>query len=187
MHSWRVLILPYLEHRELYDKYDFTQPWNSEANLRLAKEMPRVFAFHGEYKPGVVTTNYLAVVGKNTVWPGVSTTANDGITDDLSSTIMIVENIGEETHWMEPRDLHVDSMSFEVNHPKGVSSKYETPAVAMLDGSLRKLEVELPSDVFKAMLTVNGGEPLAATGDTWRLLFDGRSRQERPLKEESQR
>jgi hypothetical protein len=36
MHSWRVLILPYLEENELFEKYDFTQPWNSEANLRLA-------------------------------------------------------------------------------------------------------------------------------------------------------
>ncbi len=57
MHSWRVLLLPFVEGAELYAAYDFAQPWNSEANLRLAEQMPPIYAFHGEYAPGVVTTN----------------------------------------------------------------------------------------------------------------------------------
>jgi Protein of unknown function (DUF1559) len=179
IHSWRVLILPYLESQELFKRYDFTQPWNSEANLRLATEMPRTYAFHGEYEAGTVTTNYLAVVGANTVWPGASSRTTDEITDQHSTTIMLVENAGENVHWMEPRDLHVDSMSFVVNNPKGVSSKYLAPAVAMLDDSLRRLEDELPESVFRAMLTVNGGELIESTGKGWRLLPDGRLREER--------
>ena len=31
-HSWRVLILPYLEENELYNAYDFSQPWDSPRN-----------------------------------------------------------------------------------------------------------------------------------------------------------
>ena len=178
IHSWRVLLLPYLEKQELFDRYDFTQPWNSEANLRLAEEMPAVYAFHGSYEAGVVTTNYLAVVGENTVWPGSSYRKAGEVTDEQASTILIVENVGEEVHWMEPRDLHVDSMSYQVNHSKGVGSKYLAPAVVMLDGSLRRLENELPDDVFWALLTVNGGEPLTSAGDSWRLLKDGRLRTE---------
>src|SRR5436190_7601184 len=27
MHSWRVLILPFMEQKPLYDKYDFNEPW----------------------------------------------------------------------------------------------------------------------------------------------------------------
>lgn len=185
-HSWRVLILPYLEEQELFDRYDFTQPWNSAANLNLATEMPPVYAFHGEYNPGVVTTNYLAVVGENTVWPGASPRTADEVTDQHSTTIMLVENAGENVHWMEPRDLHADSMSLVVNDPKGVSSKYLAPAVAMLDDSLRRLEDELPENVFRAMLTVNGGERIESTGDGWRLLPDGRLRVERGVSAEAQ-
>ena len=181
MHSWRVLILPYLEEQELFNRYDFSQPWNSEANMRLASEMPSIYAFHGEYKPGTVTTNYLAVVGENTVWPGASPRATDEITDDLSSTILIVENAGEDVHWMEPRDLHFNSMSLAVNDPKGVSSKYLAPAVVMLDDSLLRLEDDLTKNVLRAFLTVNGGERLESTSDGWRLLADGRLREERAV------
>src|SRR5438105_1376638 len=37
MHSWRVLILPYLERNDLYQQYDFNEPWNGPHNSRLAE------------------------------------------------------------------------------------------------------------------------------------------------------
>src|SRR5262245_48274907 len=40
MHSWRVLILPYLGWEDLFRRYDFSQPWDSPANARLQSEMP---------------------------------------------------------------------------------------------------------------------------------------------------
>lgn len=139
MHSWRVLILPFLEEQELYDKYNFAQSWNSDDNLKLAAQMPTIFSFHGEHRPGTVTTNYLAVVGEYTLWPGKSTRLTQDITDEHSATIMIVENIGENVHWMEPRDLSYKTMSYRINSPNGVSSKYLAPAVVLLDNSLRRL------------------------------------------------
>ena len=42
-HSWRVFLLPYLGHRDLFDQYDFSQPWDSAKNLRLLDKMPAVF------------------------------------------------------------------------------------------------------------------------------------------------
>lgn len=179
MHSWRVLLLPYLEQQNLYDRYDFSQPWNSPTNRRLEHEMPAVFAFHGDYQPGLVTTNYLAVIGEETAWPGARSRLDSEITDDPAATILVVENRDAGVHWMEPRDLHLDLMRMELDHPEGVGSKYLAPAVVMVDGSLRRLEQKLPPDVFRAMLTANGGEPIEATGETWRLLIDGRAREER--------
>ena len=35
MHSWRVLILPYLDQQQLYDQYDFSEPWNGPNNQQL--------------------------------------------------------------------------------------------------------------------------------------------------------
>src|SRR5437867_4482802 len=32
MHSWRVMILPYMERKGLYDKYDLNEPWNGPNN-----------------------------------------------------------------------------------------------------------------------------------------------------------
>lgn len=45
-YSWRVAILPYLGYHELYASFDFTQPWDSEANKKAAATMPVVFEYH---------------------------------------------------------------------------------------------------------------------------------------------
>ncbi|HAY78713.1 MAG TPA: hypothetical protein DCY79_02770 [Planctomycetaceae bacterium] len=182
MHSWRVLILPFLHHRRLYDRYDFSQPWNSKANMRLATEMPEVYAFHGEYEEGVVTTNYLAVVGESTFWPGAMSRRSAEITDEEDTTIMLAENWGQHIHWMEPRDLDLETMSLEVDDPQGISSKYLAPAVVMMDSQVVKLRPDLRRDALRALLTVNGGEPLLVK-DHGYLLDDGRDREERPAEE----
>ncbi|MEO8497518.1 MAG: DUF1559 domain-containing protein, partial [Planctomycetota bacterium] len=40
MHSWRVLILPYLNEDGLYRRYNFDEPWDGPNNLQLAGHMP---------------------------------------------------------------------------------------------------------------------------------------------------
>jgi uncharacterized damage-inducible protein DinB len=72
---------------------------------------------------GTVTTNYLAVVGDNTLWPGATRRTSAEVTDDHSTTIMLVENVGENIHWMEPRDLGADTMSLEANNPRGMGRR----------------------------------------------------------------
>ncbi len=43
LHSWRVLILPYINEQALYEQYDFSVPWNSPHNSRLNDRMPDMF------------------------------------------------------------------------------------------------------------------------------------------------
>ena len=42
-HSWRVLLLPELGYQELYEQYDFAEPWDSETNRKVLSQMPPVF------------------------------------------------------------------------------------------------------------------------------------------------
>ena len=176
-HSWRVLLLPYLGHEDLYRQYDFNEPWNGPHNRRLAGQMPQVYALHGEYHPGRSTTNYLAVVGPETVWPGSGQRTEQDVTDGPSNTVLIVENLGMGVHWMEPRDLSLSGMSFEINSPDGISSKYVDPAVVLLDARVRRLRQDLQPATLKAMLTIAGGERISEGPDGWSMLRDGRDRE----------
>lgn len=174
--SWRIVLLPYLEQDDLHKRYDFAEAWDGPNNRALAPQMPKTFAFHDSYQPGLTTTNYLAVVGRETVWPEKATRTFKDVKDGTSSTILIVENRGEGIHWMEPRDLSFAGMSFKVNDPAGVSSKYLDPAVVMLDGSLHKLKKDLAAETLKALLTIGGGEKVGQEDGGWALLRDGRDR-----------
>ena len=77
-HSWRILILPYIEAEGLFEEYGFSEPWDGPNNRQLAGRMPRLYAFHGDERPGNTTTNYLAVIGPETAWPGASTVSIGG-------------------------------------------------------------------------------------------------------------
>ncbi len=181
MHSWRVLILPYIEGDHIYKRYDFHEPWDGPNNRKLASEMPRTFAFHHEEnRKGNTTTNYLAVVGPETAWPGAKTLSSKDVTDGTGTTILIVENDGAGIHWMEPRDLSFADMDFTPGSPNGVSSPYKVHSVVTLDGQVRALRKTLMPGTLRALLTARGGERIEDGEAGWEVIEDGR---DRPLRE----
>jgi hypothetical protein len=176
--SWRVLLLPYIEQRELHDDYHLDQPWDGPHNRTLADRMPRMYAFPDTFKEGRKVANYLAVVGPETIWPG-DKPRSELPSDGTSSTILVVENHGLDVPWIEPRDLALADMSFELQHPHGISSRYKAPAVLMADSSVRTLGPRIDPRALRALLTADGGEELNDTGGQWRVIEDGRDREKR--------
>jgi hypothetical protein len=67
-------------------------------------------------------------------------------------------------------------MDFRIDHPEGVSSWYESPAVVNVDGSVRRLSKEMAPDALRAALTVAGGEQLSTDTSVWTVIADGRDR-----------
>jgi Protein of unknown function (DUF1559) len=43
MHSWRVLILPFLAQQELYRAYNFDEPWNGPNNRNLESRIGNIY------------------------------------------------------------------------------------------------------------------------------------------------
>jgi len=170
------LLLPYLDHGDLYARYRFDEPWNGPNNRQLAKNMPQIYAFHGHHRKDDPTAAYLAVVGTQTVWQSHSPVTGKEITDDPEGTVLLVENLGLGIPWMEPRDLGFDAMEWRIGSPRGVSGPYEDPAVATIAGRVIRLKPDLDREEFRAMLTIRGGESLRGQGALWDHLEDGRDR-----------
>jgi hypothetical protein len=175
-HSWRVLILPYLEEKETYKAYNFNEPWDGPNNSKLAKRIPSQYVFHGFKTPQTTTTNYLAVVGEETLWPVAKRINFKDVKDGSGNTICVVENRGANIHWMEPRDLSFDSMDMKIPSPNGVSSPYSVAGVLMAGGSLSSLSDSASPQTLRAMLTIAGGETLETDDNGWRVMEDGRKR-----------
>src|SRR5689334_22115089 len=101
MHSWRVLILPFLDQKAIYDRYRFDEPWDGPNNRKLHDLVVSAYACPSHPNPGHATT-YVAVVGPETAWPGAESRRLDEITDGHDRTIRVVEIASPSIHWMEP-------------------------------------------------------------------------------------
>lgn len=164
MHSWRVLILPYIEHKPLYKLYDFNDPWDGPRNRLLAKSIPLCYQCPSDPAlPGTANTSYVAITGPQTLWAGDTAAEFEDISDGTSNTLAVVEIAGSGINWMEPRDLPFSALNLGVNAPRGggISSTHPGAAnVVFCDGSTRTVQSNIPVDVLKAFATKSGGETL---------------------------
>ncbi len=163
MHSWRVMILPFLGQEALYRKYRFDEPWDGPNNRRLVDAVIEVFSCPAENGSPSTMTNYLAVIGPHTAWPGTRSTRLDDFANGTSNTLLVVEVADSGIHWMEPRDLHVVQMAPTVNSEAGQGISCAHPGganVAFADGSGRFLPEGVSREELRALLTIAGGEPM---------------------------
>jgi Protein of unknown function (DUF1559) len=165
MHSWRVLILPYMEQQALYERYNFNEPWDGPNNRKLHNVIMKSYCCPSRSdKQPKTETNYVVVVGPQTMWPGDKATKLTDVKDGTSNTIMLVEFHDSGIHWMEPRDLHTVQMPMAINAPRGqgICSLHPHGANAILaDGSVRFLSDKTPPDALRAALTIAGSEKTA--------------------------
>src|SRR5262249_36007642 len=115
IHSWRVLILPFLENTALYDRYSFDEPWDGPNNSKLHNEL--VHAYSCPSRPGRQPrgeTSYVVVVGLETAWPGEKTVKMSDFKDGTSNIILVAEMANSGIHWMDPRDLDFGQMPMAV-------------------------------------------------------------------------
>lgn len=143
-YSWRVAILPFLDHQVLYQQYKMDEPWNSKANLAVMRQMPEVYR-HSKDGDDSFKTAYYAIVGERTGFGR----AEEGIairsfTDGTSNTLMVVES-KQGIPWTKPSDL-----AFEEDGALPGLGGFEKEGffAAFADGSVQLI----PSDYDEASL-----------------------------------
>jgi len=165
LHSWRVLLLPYLDQRDLFDRVRLDEPYDSPWNRTLFEsvKMPPVFWCPSD-KENRTDANYVLVVGPRTISNGPNSVRMKDITDGASNTIAVVETYDFCVRWYEPRDLPADRMSFKINDPEyiGIASRHVGGAqVAFADQKTRFLPNDIDPRMVEAMTTINGGEDVS--------------------------
>ncbi len=165
MHSWRVLLLPFLDHAPLYNRYRFDEPWDGPNNKKLADTILAIYNCPSDDHGGTGTpstmTNYVAIVGSETAWPESGTTTFKDFSDGVPNTLLVVEVANSGIHWMEPRDLHLLQMAPTINAKsgQGISSRHTGGAnVLAADGSTRFIPDRLSAEDLRAWLTAHGAD-----------------------------
>lgn len=107
LHSWRSLILPFLDEDAIFDMIDFDHPWDSESNMKIWSHRPSVYS-SADCDPPL--TQIMAVVGSETIWPNSQQRAWTEITSGTSFTIAAVRANNWTANWMQPSDPDVDAL-----------------------------------------------------------------------------
>ena len=161
LHSWRVLILPYLEEIALYKTIDLSKPWNHPDNLKLASRMPDVFKCPSDKSRfSDQTTTFVAVVGKNTAWPLGTPVKVSDISDGMANTLLVVESTSSRVHWMAPFDPTIESIVPVAKNGAtlllGSEHAGDISNCVFCDGHVKGLRNDLSAAKLRALVTING-------------------------------
>lgn len=181
MHSWRVLIVPFIEKNWFADMYNWREPWDSPHNQRLHRqfiieddgygqrrdvtEVGRIYRCPGApASQSATSTNYVMIVDtqapplvsadRRSGWGGVAYYPPSG------GSIVVVEIANSDIHWMEPRDLSLGEMSMRINDSAepGISSHHVGGAFVMMDnGTVSFLDESSTRERIKGMLKRSSG------------------------------
>jgi hypothetical protein len=180
-HSWRVMILPWLEEMEIYRAYDFSQPWDSPKNKALLDKMPAVYRDpkYGDTKDNF--THYAALVGPGAVFrpegakqiDPANPPFNSGgmglasITDGTSNTVMISSvEPQRKLPWTKPEDIDVGAAFKGVGQPGGIAAPYlfrgpgggKAAPFLFADATVRMIGASVNPKTLAALITRAGGE-----------------------------
>jgi hypothetical protein len=160
LHSWRVLILPYIEERELYEQFKLDEPWDSPHNIRLLEKMPVLYAAPGrkaKKMPPYHTVCHV-FVGKGTPFEAGTRLRLSLVDfpDGMSNTFLIVE-AGKPVPWTKPEELCYD--------PDGPLPELDCIfkdcfRAAMAAGFSRWISKQTSEATLRAAITRNGKKPL---------------------------
>ena len=151
LHSWRTLILPFIDEQPTYDGIDLSKPWNDPANAAAYEMCPDVFRCPSSHLPAKYTT-YMAIVGPDGRFCASKMKRTPGATSGAATLMVIEVSRKDAVHWMDPRD--VDGrfvLNFgaeaELSHTGGTQAAFG-------DGSVRFLSEQLTQQERLAMISV---------------------------------
>ena len=167
MHSWRVLILPFLEQGALYKQYRFDEPWNGPNNSRMADQIPSIYRCpsfspqhdrNAEPTDSALHTPYVVLCDENTPFPGSRAMSISEIKDGASETLAVAEVDSECVPWMAPRDIDVAGFARVLNKSKHRRQHTGGLHAAMVNGTVRFISQTIDRDMLHQLSTASGGE-----------------------------
>lgn len=151
LHSWRTLILPYLEEATLFKKIDLTKPWDDPVNAAAAKAIVPVFECPSAAVERPRTT-YFAVVTPNSCLRADSPRRLSDIKDKSKAILVIEVDADHAVPWVQPVDAD-EQLFFATTQ----SERHSHPGIfhaVFADGHVEAISTETPPEELREMLGI---------------------------------
>jgi hypothetical protein len=155
--SWRVQLLPYLGHKELYSKFRLNEPWDSNHNSTLLAHIPSVYQSPERFDE---RTNYLVPVGSSTAFARARPLLPSNLQDGAANTVFVVEaDDALAVPWTQPTDYSLDARNLVKNLG---SLRGNSFYVLWGNGDVGRVLSKANAKHVRAMYSVDGGEDFIA-------------------------
>jgi len=167
LHSWRVMLLPYLDEEDLYNEIDRSVAWDDPINAAVFfRRMPTVFQHPNATERGTYNqSGYYLVTGPGTLFPASGPLGPNDIIDDPTQTILVIEAKPSilPGSWAEPIDVDYAAMQGNIGGNPGteVGGLLDNgAAMATTDARGHFLPNTTDPMILRALITPRGGERL---------------------------
>lgn len=159
LHSWRTLLLPYMDRKDLYDQLDLSKAWDDPVNAEVFKqhaESVRIYQCPSSTGP-LGHTVYLGLVGEDRALHPQRGRPFRELEDGTSKTLVVIEVAPESAvPWMAP----VDS---DGRHLVDLTDDSPAPHTGgghglFADGSLRFMGADTSVARRKGLITIAGDD-----------------------------
>lgn len=159
LHSWRTLILPFLDEKPLYDKIDLSKPWDDPANVEAYQTDLGFFRCPSAVLEPTQTT-YLAVVTPDSCLRPTEPRTISEIIDGASETLLAIDVAAKHAvHWMSPVDA--DERIVLGFGPESEDSHMGGVHVLFADGETMFLSGDTPAAERRAMISAAGNDQIS--------------------------
>ena len=180
MHSWRVLITPWLDDFPFFSGYDRNEPWDGPNNRRLGDDMPdswrrstppnespgkpfQYVLYPSWYRcPSApvsqdpMCTNYVMLIDDRPGKPNGPPHLPGSVPPSLNpgSAVWVIEIADSDIHWMEPRDVLLSELSMKINDrsKRSLASYHGGACVLHADGSVEILDEATTEERVRELL-----------------------------------
>ena len=162
MHSWRVLILPFLDYDYgvLYERYDFGVAWDHPNNRYVLEHMPPAYSCYRDPDRDGIVTSYFAPFGSNCAFQGAIPTRFRDMTDGQPNTILVGEAIGLHVPWTKPQDIDT-TMFPRLGEKGGFRSVHDGGTYFVFgDGATRFVLDTIEQETLRNLFNINDGNEI---------------------------
>lgn len=152
LHSWRVELLPYLGEQKLFDSYRLDEPWDSEHNKPLVKQIPSVYSTSIWTQKG--DAEYFVITGKGMLLDADGPRTRESMTDAPGETLLVLQS-QQRVPWTKPVDIEVSADHGPLRPFRGHGKGFYA---AFADGTVKFVPKTTDAASIRAMFTKAGGD-----------------------------